>query len=128
MLLGRGFEAQQRYFSYGAMLVATIPQNSFVLVLFLLESRNYRAICCKMGIAQMCLYKTTNSGGGIAPFWGSANRPDKVSRDMGHHSDSIAISCDMGPLRGREFTNVRPKSSFCLEHGQFVQKDRLCPG
>ena len=31
-------------------------------------------------------------------FWGSANLPEKVSRDMGYRSDSIAISRDMGPL------------------------------
>ena len=36
--------------------------------------------------------------GGIAAFWGSANLPEKVSRDMGYRSDSIAISRDMGPL------------------------------
>ena len=37
--------------------------------------------------------------GGIAPSWGSANIPEKVSRDMGDRSDSIAVSRDMGPLR-----------------------------
>ena len=37
-------------------------------------------------------------GGGIAPFWGSANLPEKVSRNMGYRSDSIAVSRDMEPL------------------------------
>ena len=53
----------------------------------------------KRGIAQMCLCETKYQGGGIAPFWGSANLPEKVSRDMGYRSDSIAVSRDMGPLR-----------------------------
>ena len=46
----------------------------------------------------MCLCETKYQGGGIAPFWGSANLPEKVSRDMEYRSDSIAISRDMGPL------------------------------
>ena len=36
--------------------------------------------------------------GVIAPFWGSANPLKEVSRDIGYRGDSIAISCDMGPL------------------------------
>ena len=39
-------EAQQRDFSYRAILVAIVSQNSFVLV-FVGVSRNYRAIRCK---------------------------------------------------------------------------------
>ena len=31
------------------------------------------------------------------------NLPEKVSRDMGYRSDSIAVSCDMGPLSYRRF-------------------------
>ena len=42
----------------------------------------------KWGIAQMCLCETKYQGRRIAPFWGSANLPEKVSRDMGHRSDS----------------------------------------
>ena len=41
-------EAQQRYFSYRAILAAIVSQNSFVLV-FVGVSHNYRAIRCKMG-------------------------------------------------------------------------------
>ena len=37
--------------------------------------------------------------GGIAPYWGSANLPEKVLHDMGYCRDIIAISCDMGPLQ-----------------------------
>ena len=61
-------------------------------------SHNYRAICCKMG------YRTDVSGtnkstkGGITPFGGAANLPEKVSRDTAYCSDSIALSRDMGPL------------------------------
>ena len=51
----------------------------------------------KSGIAQMCLC-TTKCQGGIAPFCGAAHLPEKVSRDTGYRSDSIAISRDMGPL------------------------------
>ena len=48
----------------------------------------------------MCLCETKyQGGGGLAPFWGSAKPPEKVSRDMGYRSDSIAVSRDMGPLR-----------------------------
>ena len=34
--------------------------------------------------------------GRIAPFWGAADLPDKVSGDIGCRSDSIAILRDMG--------------------------------
>ena len=37
--------------------------------------------------------------GGITPFWGAANLPEKVSGDMGYCNDSIAISHDKGPPR-----------------------------
>ena len=64
----------------------------------------YRTIisryAAKWGIAQMCLHETKYRGeGGVAPFWGSAHLPEKVSRDMGYRSGSIAISRDIGPLR-----------------------------
>ena len=55
-------EAQQRYFSYRAMLVAIVSQNAFVLVLM-----GYRTIIAryvaKWGIAQMCLCETKYQGG-----------------------------------------------------------------
>ena len=51
----------------------------------------------KWGIACASV-KLSTKGGGIAPFWGSANLHEKVSRDMGYRSDSIAVSRDMGPL------------------------------
>ena len=72
---GRGIlEAQQRYFSYRAILVAIVSQKSFVLVF-----TGYRTIIAryvaKWGIARMCLCETKYQGGGIATFWGSADFP-----------------------------------------------------
>ena len=46
--------------------------------------------------------KVSTKGGGIAPFWGSANLAKKVSRDTGYRSDSVAKSRDMGPLRAQK--------------------------
>ena len=48
--------------------------------------------------AAVCLCETKYQGRGIAPFWGSANLPQRVSRDMGYRSDSIAVLRDTGPL------------------------------
>ena len=106
-------EAQQRYFSYRAILAAIVSQNSFVLVF-----AGYRTIIAryvaKWGIAQMCLCETKYQGGCIAPFWGSANLPEKVSRDMGYRSDSIAVSRDMGPLSGHVALQNLPKMANSL--------------
>ena len=89
-------EAQQRYFSYRAILVAIVSQKYFVLVFM-----GYRILIAryiaKWGIAQMCLCELSAKGG-ITQFWGSAELPEKVSRDTGYRSDSIAVSRDMGPL------------------------------
>ena len=49
----------------------------------------------------MCLCETKKQAGRIAPSWGSADLLDKVSRDMGNRSNSIEISCHMGPLRAQ---------------------------
>ena len=62
-------EAQQRYFSYRAMLVAIVSQNSFVLVFM-----GYRTVIAryvaKWGIAQMCLCKLSTNGGVSHHFGG----------------------------------------------------------
>ena len=68
-------EAQQRYFSYRAILVAIVSQNSFVLVLM-----GYRTIIAryvaKWGIAQVGLCETKcRGGGGSHHFGGAANLP-----------------------------------------------------
>ena len=95
-------EAQQRYFSYRAILVAIVSQNSSVLVFM-----GYRTLIAqyvaKCGIEQMCLCDTKCQGGGIAPYWGSAHFPERVSHNMGYRSDSIAIWLDMGPLSILDF-------------------------
>ena len=74
-----GLEAQQRYFSYRAIPVAIVSQNSFVRVFM-----GYRTIIArygaKWGIAQMCLCGTKYQGGGIAPFWGAAKTSLKKYR------------------------------------------------
>ena len=60
--LDLSLEAQQRHFSYRAMLTAIVSQNSFVLVFV-----GYRTIIAryvaKWGIAQMCLCETKYQGG-----------------------------------------------------------------
>ena len=66
-------EAQQRYFSFRAIPVAIVSQNSFVLVFVGYRTTIARYVA-KCGIAQMCLCETKCQGG-IAPFWGSANLP-----------------------------------------------------
>ena len=66
-------EAQQRYFSYRAIHVAIVSQNSFVLVLW--ASHNYSAICCKMGYCTDMSGIKSMTKGGIAPFWGATNLP-----------------------------------------------------
>ena len=71
------------------------PLNVLVFVGYRRISARYVA---KWGIAQMCLCETKYQGGGIAPYWGSADVPEKVSRDMLYRSDTIAISREMGPF------------------------------
>ena len=62
-------EAQQRYFSYRAILVAIVSQNYFALVFV-----GYRTIIAryvaKWGIAQMCLCKIKYQGGVSHHFGG----------------------------------------------------------
>ena len=60
-------EAQQRYFSYRAILVAIVSQSYLVLV--------FVGVIAQIsddtlwGIAQMCLCETKYPGEGIAPPW-----------------------------------------------------------
>ena len=66
---GKVLEAQQRYFSYCAILVAIVSQNYFVPVFM-----GYRTIIAryvaKWGIALMCLCETTYHGGVSHHFGG----------------------------------------------------------
>ena len=83
-------------FHIAGILAAIVSQNSFGACGV---SHNYRYVA-NWGIrALMCPCETKCQGGGIAPFWRSANLPAKVSRNVGYRSDSIAVSRDMGPLR-----------------------------
>ena len=95
-------EAQQRYFSYRAMFVAIVSQNSFVLVLMGYRTSITRYVA-EWGIAQMCLCKTKYQGRGIAPFQGSADFPYKVSRDSswGDLGSKLGqIQVEIGSKRG----------------------------
>ena len=49
-------------------------------------SHNYRAICCKKWVSHRCACVSLSAKGGIAPFWGSADLPEQVSRDIGYRS------------------------------------------
>ena len=69
------------------MLVAILSQT--LSCLFLWGIAQYVA---KWGIAQMCLCEAKYQGVVSHHFVGSANLPEKVSRNMGYRSD-------MGPLR-----------------------------
>ena len=52
------------------------------------------------GVSHRCAcVKLSTKGGVIAPFWASANLPEKVSRDMGYRRDSIAVSRDYGATK-----------------------------
>ena len=68
------------------MLAAIVSQNSFVLV-FVGVSHNYRArYVAKNGVSHRCASVKLSAKGGVALFWGSANPPEKVSRDMGYRT------------------------------------------
>ena len=64
-----GLEAQQGYFSYRAILVAIVSQNSFAFVFM-----GYRTLVAqyvaKWGIAQMCLCETKYERGVSHHFGG----------------------------------------------------------
>ena len=95
--VGGNLEAQQRYCSYRAILVAIVSQNSFVLV-FVEYPTNIARYAAKRGIAQSTCDEPMYQGGDRT-ILGSANLPERVSRHMGYRSDNIAISRDTGPLR-----------------------------
>ena len=89
-----GLEAQQRYFSNSAMLVAIVSQNYFVSV-FMGHRTIIARYIAKSSIAQMCLCETKYQGqGGIAPFWESANLPEKVF----FHVSDCGVTTDSCPL------------------------------
>ena len=83
------------------LVISRDTRSDSIAKLFRASFCGYRTIIAryvaKWGIAQMCLCETKYQGG-IAPFWESADLPEKASRDTGYRSDSIAASRDMGPL------------------------------
>ena len=96
-------EAQQRNSSYRVILVAMVLQNVLVLVFMGGGSRTSIARYLANWVSHGCVCVNEVARGGIAPFWGAANLPEKVSRDMRYRSGyyySIAVSRDMGPLSG----------------------------
>ena len=84
-------------------------------------SHRYRAICCKMGYRTGMSVQNGAPRGGIASCWGIAGMAEKVSRDRGYRSDTIAISRDMGPLSFR-----RRVSRKCRKGPQGPEKSRMC--
>ena len=66
----------RRYFSYRAILVAIVSQNCFVLVFMWYRTLSRDTL--QNGVSHGCAcVKLSTKGGGIAPFWGSANLPYK---------------------------------------------------
>ena len=90
----------------GSAAILFISRDTFsdsiaknVRVCFPGVSHKYRAICCEMGYCTYMSVSKKAPRGGIAPCWGIAGMAEKVSRDRGYRSDTLAISRDMGPLR-----------------------------
>ena len=69
-------EAQQRYFSYRAILSAIVSQNCFVLV-FLGYRTSIARYVAKWGIALICLCKRRHQGGVSHPVGGLLGWPRK---------------------------------------------------
>ena len=67
MRVPKPLEAQQRYFPYRAILVATVSQNVFFFFFFRTIIARYVA---NWGIAQMCLCKIKYQGGVSHHFGG----------------------------------------------------------
>ena len=62
-------EAQQRYFSYRAILAATVSQKPLVLV-FYGVSPNYRTIRCKNGVSHRCACVKLSTNRGLSHHFG----------------------------------------------------------
>ena len=75
------------------------------------------------GVSHRCASLKLSIKGGYRTIWASAKLSQKISRDMGYHSDSIAVSRDTGPLRIQQ-TLVKPAFQGSI---QFLHT-ALCPG
>ena len=115
-----GLEAQQRYFSYRAMLVAIVSQIFFVFVFM-----GYRTIiaryAAKWGIARMCLCKVKYQGEVSHHFVGALTSLKKYRAIWGYCSDSIAVSRDMGPLSTGGVTIARGFGLFRWWSPKFLE-------
>ena len=119
---GPRLEAQQRYLSYRTTLVAIVSQTSFVLAF--MRCFTLVAICCDKGhsIAQLCLCETRRQGGGIAPFGGSADLPEKNRIQcplfkMGEalHSYYWCWNTSEDPLAWKQYIkNIRQECFSCI--------------
>ena len=90
-------EAQQRYFSYRAIL-ATVSHNSFVLV-FMGYRHNVSRDMLQNGVSQRCGLCETKYQGGVSHHFGGVGISLKKYRTIwGYRSDSIAVSRDVGRL------------------------------
>ena len=118
-----GLEAQQRYFSYRAIPVAIVSQNVFVLV-FLWGIAQLSRDTLQNGVSHRCACVKLSTKGGIAPFWGSANLLEKVSRDVGYRSDgmgsqhpspNVKTFCNFEPQIWLEIITSRDAKSACFK-------------
>ena len=78
----------------------------FVLVLWGIEQLSHHTLQKGVSHRCACAQLSIKEGGGIAPFWGAPNLPQKVSCAMGYRSDSIAISCDMGSVSPTQLQQI----------------------
>ena len=101
-------EAQQRYLSYRAILVAIVSQNVFVF-LFSVVSHNYHSICCKMGYRTDVSVRKKGANGGVLHRFGGVQTFLERYRRYGvsqRYYHSIAIWRDMGPLRLQVLSSI----------------------
>ena len=105
----------------GLAVILFISRATFsdsIAKLFVLVFLGYRTSIARYvaqwGIALMCLCKIRHQGG-IASYWGIAGMAEKVSRDRGYRSDTIAISRDMGPLSAESWYRTPAQSVFFSE-------------
>ena len=78
------------------------------------------------GVSHRCACVKLSTKGRVSHHpWGVANLPEKASRDMRSRSDSIAISCGMGPLSAAFGKNFLPE--LCGEvHPETVPLQAVC--
>ena len=101
IVVSKRLVAQQRYFSYRAILVAIVSQNNLVLVFMGYRTMIARYVA-KWGVAQMCLCETKCQGGVSHHFGGVLTSLKKYRAIWGIAAIVSAMSRDMGPLSPSE--------------------------